>query len=437
MSIRAYETPCGHTIMPQKRGQQRKGGTDLNSYKRAFFYVARKKGKSLTLFLLLLLVTVSVMTGISIQNGTEKAAQTLRETIGASFTMSGNIDSLKFDGDETGYTTEKIPVPSQTVMQILSMDGIKAYNAEQHSLIQTEGIDYLSGMIDGILSANTDTACQMDFVNGILKLSDGRHITAEDKRAVIISDKLAEENQLKIGSEIILKSASPNRQGQMKVRIAGIYTSDSKMEYDDDTIFSSHDVFWRLSGQETSAYLGNVTFYVNDPEELNHIVMQVKQISSIQWDDYFIQINESEYRAVSYQLQTLERLTGMLIFAIMIVSVIVIALVLTMRIRNRIHEAGILLSIGTSSTEIAMQFICEVLMIVLLVFIVSPILGNFVVGLVETALRNLGNAISMSISPKVTLVQFLLEAFIIVIVVIAASLPVTRMKPRDILSKMS
>ena len=84
-----------------------------------------------------------------------------------------------------------------------------------------------------------------------------------------------------------------------------------------------------------------------------------------------------------------------------------------------------------------MQFICEVLMIVLLVFIVSPILGNFVVGLVETALRNLGNAISMSISPKVTLVQFLLEAFIIVIVVIAASLPVTRMKPRDILSKMS
>ena len=84
-----------------------------------------------------------------------------------------------------------------------------------------------------------------------------------------------------------------------------------------------------------------------------------------------------------------------------------------------------------------MQFICEVLMIVLLIFIVSPILGNFVIGLVETALRNMGNAISMSISPKVTLVQFLLEAFIMVIVVIAAALPVTRMKPKDILSKMS
>lgn len=409
----------------------------MNSYKRAFFYVVRKKGKSLTIFLLMLLVTVSIMTGISIRNGTEKAAQTLRETIGASFTMSGNIDSLKFDRDETEYNTEKIPIPSEMVMQILGMDGIKAYNAEQHSLVQAEGIDYISGMTDGNLSANTDTACQMDFVNGILELADGRHITAEDKGAAIISERLAEENHLEIGSEIILKSASHNRQEQMKVRIAGIYSSDSRMDYDDDTIFSSHDVFWKLSGQETSAYAGNVTFYVNDPEELNHIVTQVKQISSIQWDDYFIQINESKYRAVSYQLQTLERLTGMLIIAVMIVSVVVIVLVLTMRIGNRIHEAGILLSIGTSSAEIAMQFICEVLIIVLLVFIISPILGNFVVGLVETALRNMGNAISMSVSPKVTLVQFLLEVFIIIIVVIAASLPVARMKPRDILSKMS
>ncbi len=409
----------------------------MSSVKLSIFYVSRKKGKSLTLFLLLLLVTVSVMTGISIRNGTEKAAQNLRETIGASFTMSGNISSLELDGDEAEYTTEKIPVPVQTVMQILSMDGIKAYNAEQHSLIQAEGINYLSGMTEGNLSANTDTAYQTDFVNGILELSEGRHITAEDKGAALISDRMAEENHLGIGSEIILKSDSENRQEQTKVRIAGIYSSDSKIEYDDDTIFSSHDVFWQLSGQETSAYAGNVTFYVNDPEELNQIVALVKQISSIQWDNYFIKINESEYQAVSYQLQTLERLTGMLIFAVMIVGVIVIALVLTMRIRNRIHEVGILLSIGTSSAEITVQFVCEVLMILSFVFIVSPILGNFIIAQVETALRNTGNAISMSVSPIITLVQFLLETFIIIIVVIAASLSVTRMKPKDILSKMS
>ena len=79
----------------------------------------------------------------------------------------------------------------------------------------------------------------------------------------------------------------------------------------------------------------------------------------------------------------------------------------------------------------------SVLMILLLVFIVSPMLGNFIIGQVETALRNMGNVISMSVSTKITLVQFLLETLMFVIVVIAASLPVTRMKPKDILSKMS
>lgn len=409
----------------------------MNSYKRAFFYVVRKKGKSLTLFLLLLLVTVAVMAGTSIRNGTGKAASNLRETIGASFTMSGNLSSLKFEADEAGYATEKIPVPTQAVIQILSMEGIKAYNAEQHSYVQAEGINYLSGMENGSLSANTETSYQTDFVNGILELSEGRHITAEDKGAVLVSDKLAEENNLGVGSELILKSATDGK--QEKALVVGIYSSDSKMEYDDDTIFSTHDIFWKLSGQgkETAAYAGNVTFYVNDPEKLDDIVTLAKQINSIQWDDYFIRINESEYQAVSYQLQTLEKLTGILIFIIVTVSVVITALILMMRVRNRIHEAGILLSIGTSSAGIAMQFICEMLMIALPVFVVSPILGCFLIGKVETALRNMGNAIHMSVPLKMVLVQFLLETLIIIIMVAAAALPVTRMKPRDILSKMS
>lgn len=180
-----------------------------------------------------------------------------------------------------------------------------------------------------------------------------------------------------------------------------------------------------------------MTFYVNAPEKLDDIVTLAKQINSIQWDDYFIRINESEYQAVSYQLQTLEKLTGILIFIIVTVSVVITALILMMRVRNRIHEAGILLSIGTSSAGIAMQFICEMLMIALPVFVVSPILGSFLIGKVETALRNMGNAIHMSVPLKMVLVQFLLETLIIIIMVAAAALPVTRMKPRDILSKMS
>ena len=409
----------------------------MNVYKRALLYVIRKKGKSLTLFLLLLLITVSVMVGISIRDGTAKAAENLRTTIGASFTMSGNINNLDFHDGEAGYTAEKIPISLKAVEQMIDIEGIKTYNAEQHTSVAAKGIDYLSGMSSGSLSANTETAYQTDFMNGILKLSEGRHITEDDRDAALISDKLAAENHLQVGSELVLESASGDSGEQTKVLIVGLYSSDDKMEYDNDTIFTTHDVYWKLSGQKPFGYSGNITFYVTDPKELNHIVEQVQQITSIQWEDYFIRINESEYKAVAYQIQTMERLTEILITVIAGVGFIVVALVLAMRIRNRIHEAGILLSVGESAPQIMLQLICEILMIVVLVFLVSPVLGWFMVGQVEAALKNMGMAITMAISLKVTVLQFLLEILIIVFAVVTAALPVARMKPKDILSKMS
>ena len=84
-----------------------------------------------------------------------------------------------------------------------------------------------------------------------------------------------------------------------------------------------------------------------------------------------------------------------------------------------------------------LQLICEILMIAVLVFFVSPMLGQFIVGLVEAALKNMGTVIVMPISLKTTALQFLLETLIIVLAVVTAALPVVRMKPKDILSKMS
>ena len=415
----------------------KRGGTVLNVYKRALLYVIRKKGKSLTLFLLLLLITVSVMVGISIRDGTAKAAENLRATIGAFFTMSGNINNLDFHDGEAGYTAEKIPISLNTVEQIRNIEGIKTYNAEQHTSVTAEGIYYLSGMPSGSLSANTETAYQTDFINGILELAEGRHITEDDRDAALIRYKLASENNLQVGSELILESASDDSREQTKVLIVGLYSSDGKMEYDNDTIFTTHDVYWKLFGQKPFGYSGNVTFYVTDPKELNHIVEQVQQITSIQWEDYFIRINESEYKAVAYQIQTMERLTEILIIVIAGVGFIVVALVLAMRIKNRIHEAGIFLSVGESAPQIMLQLICEILMIAVLVFLVSPMLGRFIVGQVEAALKNMGTVIVMPISLKTMALQFLLETLIIVFAVVTAALPVARMKPKDILSKMS
>ena len=102
-----------------------------------------------------------------------------------------------------------------------------------------------------------------------------------------------------------------------------------------------------------------------------------------------------------------------------------------------LFRSGIFLSVGESAPQIMLQLICEILMIAVLVFLASPMLGRFIVGQAEAALKNMGTVTAMSISLKTTALQFLLETLIIVFAVVTAALPVARMKPKDILSKMS
>lgn len=59
----------------------------MNVLKRAFLYDTRKKGKSLTLFLLFVLITIFVTISFSVLSATQAAAANLRETVGASFTL--------------------------------------------------------------------------------------------------------------------------------------------------------------------------------------------------------------------------------------------------------------------------------------------------------------------------------------------------------------
>ena len=84
-----------------------------------------------------------------------------------------------------------------------------------------------------------------------------------------------------------------------------------------------------------------------------------------------------------------------------------------------------------------MQFIYEILMVAVLVFLVSFPLASFVTGQADDALKGMETAIHMPLSLQNILLQFLTETFVIIFTVIMASLPVARMKPKDILSKMS
>ena len=62
----------------------------MNCLKRAYLYVTRKKGKSILLFLILLVTATFVLSGLCIGDATRQAQMNLRKNLGGAFDMTIN-----------------------------------------------------------------------------------------------------------------------------------------------------------------------------------------------------------------------------------------------------------------------------------------------------------------------------------------------------------
>ena len=400
----------------------------MNVLKRAFLYDTRKRGKSLTLFLLFTLITIFVTISFSVLSATQAAATNLRETVGASFTLRGN--PMEFSADETDFAIQFAPISQQDIDLIADSTEIKACNAQQSTTATASGFIFPSGMPSGTISANTSSAWNRNFTSGIVTLAEGRHITQDDQRVALVSRELAEENELDIGSELSLDPAAV-------VKIIGIYESDPSMEFDNDTIFTDHSTYWVLTESAAGTYSGRVDFFVTDPARLEAVMEQIKRDAPLPWEDYTLQTDTAEYDPIAYQLSTIGRLTTLLIVSAMIVSIVVLFLILAMRIRGRVHEVGVLLAVGVTKGHIIAQFFVETTTILLLAFLFSCPVSYFAVVQIGTFLRDMVGAVNVDLPAWKLLLQYGIETFVVFAGVMMAAYPIFHLHPKEILSKMS
>ncbi|MDE5696930.1 MAG: ABC transporter permease [Lachnospiraceae bacterium] len=401
----------------------------MNVLKRAFLYDTRKKGKSLTLFLLFVLITVFVTISFSVLSAIQAAATNLRETVGASFTLRGK--PVEFNADKANFSVQFIPISQQDIDLIAGNTEIKAYNAQQSATAAASSFILPSGMPSGVISSNTSSAWNRNFTSGILTLAEGRHITTEDQHVALVSRELAEENELNIGDELSFKDPTAI------VKIIGIYGSDASMEFDADTIFTDHSTYWALMESKAGTYSGQVDFFVTDPARLEIVMEQIKQDAPLQWEDYTLQMNTEEYDAIAYQLSTIGRLTTLLIVSAITVSIIVLLLILAMRIRGRVHEVGVLLAVGVAKGHVIAQFLIETAAILFLTFLFSCPVSYFVATQIGTFLRDMIGTVSIDLPAWRLFLQYGIEMLIVIAGVMIAAYPIFQLHPKEILSKMS
>lgn len=353
----------------------------MNLMKRACLYLIRKKGRTATLLAFLLVMATLMLTCLSIQSATETANANIKKALMGYFTV--NAKQL-----ETGIT-------ESVLNQILSIEGLsgnytlRSYSYANYSdtdgnrlKINTEDAAQVPGGYEnaGRIVANTNSENDSYFTDGGFELMEGAAITSANENSVLIHEKFAERNGLSVGNTMRLSDVE-NENRAVDVTVAGIFTNTKEQDsvgiapsYDlyDNMVFTDlSTVSYLLYGTEGKTSVQYGDFYVNDPDELDRIMSEVKKIEGVNWNDCTLTRYDNDYQNAKESLIGLQNIVFIAIAVVSVICFLVLALFLTLRLRGRIHETGVYLAMGISKGAVLMQYLLEVLIVAVIALLIS------------------------------------------------------------------
>ena len=419
---------------------------------RAILYSARKWKKTLLVFCLLLAITTLVLSGLAIADAQEEQAEEVRGTTGASFTVERNLSTGGWaSGNGGSYSTQEL-ITDEMLQEISSVDGIAGYDAalvamphyyneSGESLVNDNVVDiyYTYGSIN--------TEYNQLFSSGRFELVEGSHITENVKNGLIISKENAERNGLKIGDKITGINDPNNDDPEVDMEIVGFFDviadkDDEATMYDAATLrdytdyaFCSFNAMKEMAvNYEDGSKLQEADFFVEDAAQLDNVIAEVQNISSINWDNFIITANAEVYQNISSALSDTGTLITTLIVVITVVSMVLIILILSMSIRSRKRETGILLAVGIAKPAVILQYVLETLLIAVVAFPLAYLSSKQVAGALGTLFGKAAE--NVIVTPEHFMLVAIVGGVLLVAAVLVSSISTLRLKPKQILAQM-
>ena len=423
--------------------------------KRAGAYLVRKKIRTGILFFIMMLITAAVLAVLSMQESTGKVQAKLLELSNSGF----QIESLLQDGNIEQKKMSQVEQVEGVKDAQYEFDGIgqledgKAVEREQAVQLDQGNMGELVGY-HGVTSSEQE----LNFASGALNLKEGRALTKDDSGKVLVHEELAKENNWTIGSKIKLKNfqnedATANSK-EVTVEIVGIFngklseqSTGLTSDLTENRIYMDYKTSQSLIGKdESNAIVHRAIFTVKDPSKLEEVISRVKELP-LKWDSMQLSKNEQVFEQVASPIQNFKSLMTLLTSSVFVLAVIVLFLILLFTLRERIHEFGILMSVGISRKEIIAQILLELYTVAATSSIFALMLGSFVAKQFYTGLLTSDEippqvkSLFESSLPEFSLMQVLLTIGVVLIIIALAVLFSTAVilmkKPKKILSQMN
>ncbi len=394
----------------------------MNFILRGLLTIKERIGRTITLFAIMLTVCMVMICSFGIKSATNAAAVLARQKLGATVTVSQNIENMiKQQREESAESSEsprikmeRASVPLEYI-DILkeyehvtgyfasnsvsaNLDGTTAVGVEETTDTTTSNSPNIGGFMgsggkggmrdlgDVTINGVNSFSMSTDYVDGQSVLSNGREITEDDlgSKVVMIEETFAEENGLEVGNTLKLKNTDGDI--EIEAEIVGIYKSYSEVSDQGfrntamlpyNSIIAPYTLVNAVKNTEETDKVDSIKFYLDDPANVDGFI-EFGEGTSIDLETYTLDAGNKEYESMMQPIENVASFSKTTIIIVTIFGGLILALMIILSIKDRINEIGILMSLGEKRVKIIGQFLTESLAILVIAIGISIAAGNVV-----------------------------------------------------------
>ena len=408
--------------------------------KRAWTAVARRRRRSLTIALIMTLIFTLLIGTLTVQQTMAQLKQSVERNIRAGFSIASKQPSGE--------------VPMDIARRVQRLDKVKAHNFQAETTAELPGKQLIDVAGSGVqldagiageakVTGTTQSNLLGEFTGRFYQLEQGRHLTERDQNAALVHKTFAEKNSIRPGDKLDITKDGR----RVTVTVAGIFSGKGEKpavlqsDMAENHLITNLAVAQQLTG---SQQLTRATYFAEKPHQLKSLTDRVKSIPIVNWQKFSLTDNGAAFAGVLQNIAGIQNILTIATIGAAGAGLAVLSLVLVFWVRSRLHEIGILLSIGTSKRQIIGQFLAELAIIAAVSSVFALAIGSIASSQISTALTaqtDQSQRVEKTVvqaAPVATYLQAFIFGYMVVLLsAIAATAPIMRQSPKQILAKLS
>ena len=419
----------------------------MSIFNRAYLYIIRKKVRNSILFFIVTLISLFLLSGSILNTTVGTISKNLYKDVNFGFTIESIDKSNKeIEKDTLKKINEVAGVNQKNYIYAKSVNVVdKKVVQENQNITITEEMKNKSNLV--MMNGITSTKNNIDFKSEVLKLEKGRHIEENDQNKILVHEKFASMNNLKLGDKIKLEQNGKT----VEFEVVGIFSGEKTNNFEglssdfiENTVYTDYNSSQKLLDYSSNNKVTSVEYGVNNPTKLDDII---RSVESFGINNIAVSKSNKNYELVTSSVESITKLTNMIRIGSVIVGVVILSLVLMFWIRERLYEIGVLLSLGISKINLILQFAVETLMVTIFGFLsalglefilLKYIRGNTTSIFSEDLPKIISDELTkISINGSDIIGVIVVMITIVMISVIVALLPILKMKPKKILTQIN